>query len=167
MTSLVVGIDPGLSGALALFNCAGLAAILDMPVMAKGKGSGKVKNEVNAAGLNALLKEWTNGHADDVLVVVERVSSMPGQGVASMMSLGDTVGCIRGVVAARGYPVHWVTPQTWKKYFGLVAGKDVDGKELARAKAIQAYPDADLARKKDHNRAEAILIARYGWDCLR
>lgn len=167
MTTLIIGIDPGLSGAMALMGAAGLLAVHDIPVMAKGKGAGKVKNEINAAGLNVLLKEWANGSADDVLVVIERVSSMPGQGVASMMSLGDTVGCIRGVVAARGYPVHWVTPQSWKKHFGLVAGKDVDGKELARAKAIQAYPEADLARKKDHNRAEAILIARYGWDCLR
>ena len=167
MTTLIIGIDPGLSGALALMGNAGLLALSDIPVMAKGKGSGKVKNEVNAAGLNALLKEWVSGHADDVLVVIERVSSMPGQGVASMMSLGDTVGCIRGVVAARGYPVHWVTPQTWKKHYTLTAGKDVDGKELARAKAIQLFPEADLVRKKDHNRAEAVLIARWGWECIR
>lgn len=167
MTTLIIGIDPGLSGALARMTESGLSGLSDIPVMAKGKGSGKVKNEINAAGLNALLKEWANGHADDVLVVMERVSSMPGQGVASMMSLGDTVGCIRGVVAARGYPLHWVTPQKWKKHFGLVAGKDVDGKELARAKAIQLYPAADLARKKDHNRAEAVLIARWGWECMR
>lgn len=167
MTSLVIGVDPGLSGALALFDGNGLSAILDIPVMAKGKGAGKVKNEINAAGLNALLKEWTNGHADDVLVVIERVSSMPGQGVASMFSMGDTVGCIRGVVAARGYPVIWVTPQKWKRHFGLIAGKDVNGKELARSRAIQLFPEADLARKKDHNRAEAILLSKYGWDVLR
>lgn len=167
MTTLIVGIDPGLSGALALLGPSGLHALHDMPVMAKGKGAGRVKNEVNGAALSHLLREWVDGHADEVLVVVERVSSMPGQGVAGVFSLGDTIGCIRGVVAARGYPVQFVTPQAWKKHFGLTAGKDVDGKELARAKAIQLFPEADLARKKDHNRAEAILIARHGWEVFR
>ena len=162
MTSLVIGIDPGLSGALSMIGRDGLLAVADIPVMAKGKGAGKVKNEVNAAALNHLLREWANGSADDVMVVLERVASMPGQGVASMLSLGDTVGCIRGVVAARGYPVQWVTPQSWKKHYGLPADK-----ELARARAIELYPEADLARKRDHGRAEAILIARYGWECLR
>lgn len=162
MTSLVIGIDPGLSGALSLYGSTGLQAVVDMPTMARGKGAGRVKNEVNPAALNQLLREWVNGHSDDVLVVIERVASMPGQGVASMLSLGDTVGCIRGVVAARGYPVQWVTPQAWKKYYALPADK-----EYARARAIALHPDADLVRKKDHGRAEAILIARYGWECLR
>lgn len=161
MTTLIVGIDCGLTGALAMLGQPGLMAVADIPVMAKGKGAGRVKNEVNAAALNGLLREWVSGHGDDVLVVIERVSSMPGQGVASMMSLGDTVGCIRGVVAARGYPVQWVTPQAWKKHYGLPADK-----ELARARAIQLYPGAELTRRKDHNRAEAILLARYGWEVL-
>lgn len=162
MTMIVIGVDCGLSGALAMLDGTGLSAVQDMPVMAKGAGHGRVKNEVNAAALNQILGNWINGQADEVLVVIERVASMPGQGVASMMSLGDSVGCIRGVVAARGYPVKWVTPQRWKKHFGLPADK-----ELARAKAIQLYPTAPLERKKDHGRSEAILIARYGWECLR
>lgn len=162
MTTLVVGIDPGLSGALALIGPAGLLAVADMPVVAKGKGAGRVKNEVNPAALAQLLREWVNGHADEVLVVVERVSAMPGQGVAGVFSLGDTLGAIRGVVAARGYPVAWVTPHAWKKHYGLPADK-----ELARARAVQLYPEADLTRKKDHGRAESILIARYGWEVLR
>lgn len=161
MPNIVVGIDPGLSGAMAAVTQDGLMAVTDLPVIAKGKGAGKVKNEINPAGLVAMLREWVT-FRDDVLVVVERVSSMPGQGVASMMSLGDTVGCIRGVVAARGMPIEWVTPQRWKKHFGLPADK-----EYARARAIQLYPEAPLTRKKDHGRAEAILIARYGWDDLR
>ena len=162
MTSLVIGIDPGLSGALAMLGTGGLLAVADLPVVAKGSGAGRVKNEINPAALSHLLRDWVAGHADDVLVVIERVSAMPDQGVAGVFSLGDTLGSIRGVVATRGYPVAWVTPQRWKKHYGLPADK-----ELARARAIQLYPDADLPRKKDHNRAEAILIARYGWEVLR
>ena len=162
MTSLVIGIDPGLSGAMAMLGTRGLLAVVDLPVVAKGSGAGRVKNEINPAALSQLLRDWVAGHADDVLVVIERVSAMPDQGVAGVFSLGDTLGSIRGVVATRGYPVAWVTPQRWKKHYGLPADK-----ELARARAIQLYPDADLPRKKDHNRAEAILIARYGWEVLR
>jgi crossover junction endodeoxyribonuclease RuvC len=163
MTNLVVGIDPGLSGACALIGQSGLIAVADMPIMAKGAGAGRVKNEVNAAALNQLLRDWINGSNDDVICVVERVSSMPNQGVAGVYSLGDTCGVIRGVIAARGYPLTYVTPQRWKKYYGIASDK-----ELARAKAIQLYPAcADLARKKDHNRAEAILLSRWGWETLR
>src|SRR3990167_3121570 len=99
---------------------------------------------------------------------------MPKRGVASMMSLGDTVGAIRGVIAARGLPIEWITPKDWKKHFGLKAPPEENDakrsamiKELARARAIQLYPEVDFHRKKDHNRAEAALIARYGWDVLR
>ena len=162
MTTMVMGIDPGLSGGIAMLKESGLVATAEMPIAMKGAGTGKVKNEVNGAALNILLREWVAGQSDEVIVVVEQVSSMPEQGVASVMSLGDSRGCIRGVIAARGYPMHWVTPQRWKKHFGLQADK-----ELARAKAIQLYPEAPLSRKRDHNVAEAILIARFGWEVLR
>lgn len=162
MTTIVIGIDCGLTGGIAMLKESGLVATAEMPIAMKGAGTGKVKNEVNGAALAMLLRDWINGQGDEVMVVVEQVSSMPEQGVASVMSLGDTRGCIRGVIAAKGYPMHWVTPQRWKKHFGLQADK-----ELARAKAIQLYPEAPLGRKKDHNLAEAILIARYGWEVLR
>lgn len=173
MPTRVIGIDPGLTGALAMIGPDGLEAVADIPTCVKGTIA-KVRNEVNGAGLSQLLREWVNGHADEVLIVIERVSSMPGQGVATMMSLGDTVGCIRGVVQARGYPLCWTEPQTWKKALRLTAPKCENknerqrmAKELVRARAVQLYPQAELARKKDHNRAEAILIARYGWEYLR
>lgn len=83
-------------------------------------------------------------------------------GAAGAMSIGDSRGAVRAIVAARGFPVEWVTASRWKRYFAL--GRD---KEQARAKAIQLYPQADLHRKKDHNRAEAILIARYAWEIFR
>ena len=149
---IVIGIDPGITGAIAAIDSHGHSEVFDIPVMANGKGKSKVKNHVNAAGLAKLL----SGYGADI-VYLERISSMPGQGVASMFSMGDTFGCIRGVCAAIGLPVEIITPQSWKKHYRL--GSD---KEIVRAKAIELYPEAPLSRKKDHNRAEAILIARYG-----
>lgn len=173
----VIGIDPGLSGALCLLEDGALVAVRDMPVMAKGKGGGLVKNEVNPAGLAAVLREWLAGiaNASEVRIVVELVNSRPtagppqpcpvckrdrkALGSSSVFSMGDTGGCIRGVLAALGLPVEWVGPATWKRHFQLPGG--AAQKEVARAHAIKLFPNADLARKKDHNRAEAILLARW------
>ncbi len=150
---MIIGIDPGVTGAVAVVSPTGeLIAVVDIPVMAKGKGKSKVKNQVNAAELAEIVRR-----VGPTAAFVERVSSMPGQGVASMFSMGDTFGCIRGVLAAIGVPVHIVTPQKWKKHYSLGADK-----EIARAKAIELYPQAPLSRKRDQNRAEALLIARYG-----
>jgi crossover junction endodeoxyribonuclease RuvC len=181
MPNLVIGIDPGLSGALCLLDQSGLREVVDMPVMVKGKARGAVLNEINPAALASTLREWAHGSADDVLIVVESVNSRPtagppqpcpvckrdrkALGSSSVFSMGDTIGAIRGTLAALGYPVQWVTPQRWKKHYGLPGGKEK--KELARAHAIKLYPGADLARKRDHNRAEAILLSRFAWDVLR
>ena len=173
MTMLVIGIDVGLSGALAAVGPDGFRGLADMPVMLKSTVA-KVKNEINPAALAVVLKEWTQGHADEVLIVIERTSSMPGQGVAGMFSMGDSLGCVRGVVGALGFPVEWVSSGSWKRHYGLKAPKCEKksesvrlAKEQSRAQAINLYPMADLARKADHNKAEALLISRYGWDCLR
>ncbi len=149
---IIVGIDPGITGAIAFVDHHRNYNVEDIPVMAKGKGTSKVRNQVNGAALKSLLMTEPVGR-----VCIERVSSMPGQGAASIFSLGDTFGCIRGVCAALGLPVDIITPQQWKKHYKL--GSD---KEVVRAKAIELFPDAPLGRKKDHNRAEALLIARYG-----
>lgn len=162
MPRLVIGVDVGLSGALAALGSGGLVGVADMPVMARGAGAGRVKRQVDPAALAELLTGWADGGRDEVLVVVERVASMPGQGVASMLSLGDSLGCVRGIIAAKRYPLAWVTAREWKARYRLGADK-----ELSRARAIELYPGADLAWKKDHGRAEAILIARYGWEALR
>ena len=147
---MIVGIDPGLTGAIAFLDGESYF-VEDMPVMARGKGAGKVKNQVNPSELYTLL-----AMRGVKLACVERVSSMPGQGVAGVFSLGDTFGCIRGVIAAIGIPLELVTPQKWKKYYNI--GSD---KEIVRARAIERFPKAELSRKKDHNRSEALLIARY------
>lgn len=155
---IIIAIDPGLTGALAMIDHAGLRKMADMPIMAKS--SGTVKNQVNAAGLTALLREWLSGYSkNEVMVLMESVRAMPKQGSSSTFSLGHTAGIIEGVVAAKGLPHEMVTPQIWKKHFGL----DSD-KEKARTLAQRLYPEASLARMKDHNRAESILIARYGYE---
>ena len=155
---ITIAIDPGLTGALAMIDHRGLQAVADMPTMAKS--SGTVKNQVNAAALTSLLQEWTAGHdKNEIMVMIERVAAMPKQGVATMFSIGHTCGIIEGVVAARGLPHEMVTPQTWKKHYKL----DSD-KEKAREIAQRLYPEASLARMKDHNRAEAVLMARYGYE---
>ena len=151
----IIGIDPGITGALARISQSGCAYLYDMPIMAKGKGSSKVKNQINAAELSDILEGW-----QPHIVYVERISAMPGQGVSSMFSMGDSFGVIRGVCAALRIPIEFITPRQWKKYFGLPSDK-----EICRAKAIELYPRLNgLGKKKDHNKAEALLIARYGYE---
>ena len=163
MTRRLLGIDPGLTGAIAAMDHNGtLDDVMDMPTLLIGKGGGSVKRQVDAASLATYLQWATRDETPgDVLVVIEKVAAMPRQGSSSTFSLGDTAGCIRGVVAALRLPICYVTPAQWKKHFGL--GTD---KEEARARATLMYPGADLTRKKDHNRAEAILLARYGLETM-
>jgi len=154
---LIIGIDPGITGAIAMIWPESIE-VYDLPTMAKGKGGAKVKKQIDAAELHKILvvgRHWFG--VDKVSVYLERVSAMPGQGVASMFSMGDTFGCIRGVIGAIGYPVEIITPQSWKKYYRLPSDK-----EVVRAKAIELFPGQPLGNKKDHNRAEALLIARFG-----
>ena len=152
-----LGIDPGLTGAAALMNENQLVEVIDLPVMTVGKGEGRVKNQINAAALAMELRRLVVVPGA-LTVAIEKVGAMPDQGIAGVFSFGDTVGCIRGVVATLGYPIEWVTPQQWKKHFKIPREKDV-----ARSVAINLFPGAPLTRKKDHNRAEAMLLARYAW----
>jgi len=146
---MIFGIDPGISGAIAKLNDNGsFISVTDMPVMA---GTGK-RRQVNAAELARILK------LDGGTAYLERASAMPKQGVSSMFSFGTSYGIIIGVLAALGIPVILVTPQSWKKRAGLT-GKE---KDCARTLAQQLYPTAELGRKKDIGRADALLIARFG-----
>lgn len=156
---IIIGIDPGLEGALAKVGSAGLIDMQDMPIMPRSVG-GTVKNQVNGAGLHQLLQEWVRSHdKNEFMVFIERVNAMPKQGSASTFSLGHTTGIIEGVICAYGLAHQMIQPGSWKKHFKLTADKDA-----ARALAQRYYPEASLTRKKDHNRAESLLIARYGWE---
>ena len=163
----IIGVDPGLTGALALLNHNGLQAVHDIPTMIKGNGEGAVKNQVDPGALDDLLRAWIEGKdKNEVMVMIESQGPvrLPGNkilGGASAFSLAYTAGVIEGVVTALRLPRELVTPSVWKKALGLTA-KGPDKKALARAMAQRYYPEADFHLIKSHNRAEAVLIARYG-----
>ena len=148
-----IGIDPGNTGAIAILDAQdSVLSLFDMPCMALGKSD---KQQVNPAELARILKSnWTV----DAVVYLERVSSMPGQGVVSMFNFGMGFGIIQGVCAAISLPVHLVAPNVWKRKAGLIGSE----KDAARTLAQQLYPEAMLGRQKDIGRADAILIARFG-----
>ncbi len=154
--TLFVGIDPGLSGALAFRNGDEMSVeALPTLKISKGKGNRRILD------LNALARLIDNGtkNASHVHVFIERVASMPKQGVASMFAFGETYGAIKGIVAAHFLPMTLVTPVTWKSKLKVSSNKDD-----ARYRASQLMPrHAHLwPRHKDDGLAEAALIAFYG-----
>ena len=151
----VIGIDPGLSGAIAILEDNKVLQIFDMPVMAEGK---KNKRQLNNAQLVNIIKENTQ-ESEEKAVVVEQVNAMPGQGVTSMFNFGQTFGAIKGICAALNLPIFFVRPTKWKKHFELINSS----KDSSRTKAIEMYPSLSnqLSKKKDVNKSDAILIARY------
>ena len=151
----ILGIDPGLSGAIAILEEKKVLSIFDMPVMADGK---KNKRQLNSAQLVNIIRENIAG-ADEIAVIVEQVNAMPGQGVTSMFNFGQTFGAIKGVCAALNLPIFFVRPSKWKKHFELINSS----KDSSRTKVIEMYPSLSnqLSKKKDVNKSDAILIARY------
>ena len=151
----IIGIDPGLSGAIAILENSKVLNIFDMPVMSEGK---KNKRQLNSAQLVSLLKENME-HNEEIVVVVEQVNAMPGQGVTSMFNFGQTFGAIKGVCAALELPIFFVRPSKWKKHFELINSS----KDASRTKVIEMYPilSNQLAKKKDVNKSDAILIGRF------
>ena len=153
---LIFGIDPGISGAISIFKNNKFVEVLDMPTMIDGK---KNKRQVNGAQFAHIIKEYSNGYDGEMRVIVEQVNAMPGQGVTSMFNFGQSFGVIKGVCSALNIPIYFVRPLKWKKYFDLVKTH----KDASRTKAIQIYPHISdkISRKKDSNKADAILIASY------
>ncbi len=151
----VIGIDPGLSGAIAILENKKVINIFEIPVMSEGK---KNKRQLNSALLVNLIKENIN-QDEEVAVVVEQVNAMPGQGVTSMFNFGQTFGALKGICAALELPIFFVRPSKWKKHFELINSS----KDASRTKAIEMYPQLSkqLAKKKDVNKSDAILIARF------
>ena len=159
---IIFGIDPGVSGAICALRKVNDIEVYEMPTMIDGK---KNKRQVNGAEVsNIFIKELENlifkdSWQSEVKVVVEHVTAMPGQGVTSMFNFGQSFGVIKGICAAMKLPIYFVRPTKWKKHFNLIK----TNKEASRTKVIEIYPNisAKLSRKKDSNKADAILIARY------
>lgn len=153
-----IGIDPGLSGALSLIDNQGkYKEVRSIPIMANHKSTGRVKNCVNAKALYDIIISWKRFNPS---IWLEHVGARQGDGVCSAFSFGDTFGSIRAVCSCAEIPINLVSPSVWKKY--LKIGSD---KEVARALAINLFPEAcsELSRKKDHDRAEALLLAFFGY----
>ena len=154
----IIGIDPGLSGGIAILDDLKVFDFFDMPIMSEGK---KNKNQLNSAQLVNIIKKHII--SANTFVIVEQVSAMPGQGVTSMFNFGQTFGSIKGICAALNLPIFYVRPAKWKKHFELINSS----KDASRTKVIEMYPSISsrLSKKKDVNKADAILIARYFRDC--
>ena len=154
---LIIGIDPGISGAICFFENGKIIEIIDMPSMTDGK---KNKKQVNGAQIfNEISERIINIPKNEINVVLEQVSAMPGQGVTSMFNFGQSYGVIKGICAAMRLPLHFVRPTKWKKYFNLLNSE----KQASRTKAIEIFPEISdkLSKKKDINKADAILIASF------
>ena len=151
----IIGIDPGISGAIAVMLDKKVINMYDMPVMAEGK---KNKRQLNSSQLVNIIKENRNKD-EEMIVVVEQVNAMPGQGVTSMFNFGQTFGAIKGVCAALKLPIFFVRPSKWKKHFELINSS----KDASRTKVIEMYPtlSGQLAKKRDVNKSDAILIAKF------
>ena len=151
----IIGIDPGLSGGIAILDDNKVIELFDMPVMPDGK---KNKRQLNSALLAKMIKDNIK-NLEDTVMVVEQVNAMPVQGVTSMFNFGQTFGAIKGICAALGLPIFFVRPAKWKKHFELINSS----KDSSRTKAIEMYPSISeqLSKKKDVNKSDAILIARY------
>jgi len=154
---LIIGIDPGISGSICFFEDGKIIDVLEMPTMIEGK---KNKRQVNGAQIfNEISKRVSKFENHEVRVVIEQVSAMPGQGVTSMFNFGQSFGVLKGIFSAMQIPMDFVSPVKWKKYYNLINTQ----KDSSRTKAIEFFPyiSSKLSRKKDANKADAILIASF------
>ena len=160
---LIIGIDPGITGSICFFENGKIIDVVEMPNMAEGK---KNKRQVNGAQIyHEISKRIKNLEKKDIKVVIEQVAAMPGQGVTSMFNFGQSFGVLKGICAAMQIPMYFVRPAKWKKYFNLINSE----KDASRTKAIEIFPhfSAQLSRKKDSNKADAILISSFFYETYK
>ena len=154
---IIIGIDPGISGSICFFKDGKILDVIEMPTMTDGK---KNKRQANGSQIyNEILKIIKKVEKQEIRVVIEKVSAMPGQGVTSMFNFGQSFGILKGICSAMQLPMYFVRPAKWKKYFGLINSE----KDASRTRAIEIFPyfSSQLSKKKDLNKADAILIASY------
>ena len=154
---LIIGIDPGISGSICFFEDGKILDVIEMPTMTEGK---KNKKQVNGSQIyNEITKRIKHIDKKNIKVIIEQVSAMPGQGVTSMFNFGQSFGILKGICSAMQLPIYFVRPAKWKKYFNLINSE----KDASRTRAIEIFPyfSSNLSKKKDSNKADAILIASY------
>jgi len=161
---LIIGIDPGVSGSICFFKDGKILDVIEMPTMNEGK---KNKKQVNGAQIyNEIKKRITNNSdSNNIRVVIEHVTAMPGQGVTSMFNFGQSFGILKGICSAMQIPMFFVRPAKWKKYFNLINSE----KDASRTRAIEIFPyfSSQLSKKKDSNKADAILIASFYYETYK
>ena len=160
---IIIGIDPGLSGSICFFENGKILDVVEMPTMTDGK---KNKKQVNGSQIyNEILKKIYHLDKSEIKVVIEQVSAMPGQGVTSMFNFGQSFGILKGICSAMQLPVYFVRPAKWKKYFNLINSE----KDASRTRAIEIFPyfSSQLSKKKDSNKADAILISSFFYETFK
>ena len=152
---LIIGIDPGISGSICFFEDGKILEVIEMPIMIEGK---KNKKQVNGAQIYNEFSKWINNKDNEIRVVIEQVSAMPGQGVTSMFNFGQSFGILKGICSAMQLPMFFVRPARWKKYFNLInSQKTPVGQEQLKYFLIFQHN----YQKKDSNKADAILITSF------
>jgi crossover junction endodeoxyribonuclease RuvC len=160
---LIIGIDPGISGSICFFQDGKIIDVVEMPTMTEGK---KNKKQVNGSQIfNEISDRIKKLDKKDIKVIIEQVSAMPGQGVTSMFNFGQSFGILKGICSAMQLPMYFVRPAKWKKYFNLINSE----KDASRTKAIEIFPyfSGHLSKKKDCNKADAILIASFYYETYK
>ena len=160
---LIIGIDPGISGSICFFEDGKIVDVIEMPTMIEGK---KNKKQVNGSQIfNEISEKIKKLDKKEIKVVIEQVSAMPGQGVTSMFNFGQSFGILKGICSAMQLPMYFVRPAKWKKYFNLINSE----KDASRTRAIEIFPyfSGQLSRKKDSNKADAILIASFYYETYK
>ena len=160
---LIIGIDPGITGSICFFEDGKIIDVVEMPNMAEGK---KNKRQVNGAQIyHEIYKRIKNLEKKDIKVIIEQVAAMPGQGVTSMFNFGQSFGILKGICSAMQLSMYFVRPAEWKKYFNLIKSE----KDASRTRAIEIFPyfSSELSRKKDSNKADAILISSFYYETYK
>ena len=160
---IIIGIDPGISGSICFLQDGKILEVIEMPTMTDGK---KNKRQVNGSQIyNEISKRITKDRNQDIRVVIEQVSAMPGQGVTSMFNFGQSFGILKGLCSAMQLPMYFIRPAKWKKYFNLINSE----KDASRTRAIEIFPyfSSQLSKKKDSNKADAILIASFYYETYK
>ena len=160
---LIIGIDPGISGSICFFENGEIKDVIDMPTMTDGK---KNKKQVNGSQIfNEISRRIIKIDRKNIKVVIEQVSAMPGQGVTSMFNFGQSFGILKGICSTMQLPMYFVRPAKWKKYYNLINSE----KDASRTRAIEIFPNfsPQLSKKKDSNKADAILIASFFYETYK